>query len=310
VLLRTEDVNSEYPVEEDNWIRGAEFADSIGCDVLNTSLGYNEFDDSTMNHTYADLDGSTLRNSIAAGIAAKKGMIPVQSAGNSGAAAWHYISAAADAIDILSVGAVNMDREVAGFSSRGPSADGRVKPDVSAVGAGAIGLGAEGMDIAAISGTSFSSPIMCGLVTCLWQLHRSRTAHEVMDAVRRSASHFNTPNDSIGYGIPDFWRAHLLLGGEDLTYLQAPQFFNVYPLPFTDHLNIELYAGEEASVDLEIVDVSGRSVLVRNLSVEPKAFQQVRVDDHGLATLPNGSYTLRANIGGRAEITQRLVKAP
>ncbi len=310
VLMRTEDVYTEYPVEEENWIRGAEFADSIGCDVLNTSLGYTQFDDSTMDHTYADLDGATIRISIAAGIASRKGMIPVQSAGNSGFSSWRYISAAADAIDILSVGAVDMNRQVAGFSSRGPSADGRVKPDVSAVGSGAIGLGIDGLRVEGISGTSFSSPLTCGLVACLWQLHRQKSAHEVMNAIRRSASHFDSPNDSIGYGIPDFWRAHLLLGGDDLTALQAPQFFNVYPVPFTDYLNIELYAGEENTIDLELWDVLGRTVLSRTLQVEPRVYQQVRMEDARLSLLPNGSYTMHAIIGGRAEITQRLVKAP
>ena len=310
VLVRTEDVHTEYPVEEENWIRGAEFADSIGCDLLNTSLGYTQFDDSTMDHTYADLDGATLRISIAAGIASQKGMIPVQSAGNSGYSTWHFISAAADAMDILSVGAVDVDRQVAGFSSRGPSADGRVKPDVSAVGSGTIGLGIDGLRVEGISGTSFSSPLTCGLVACLWQLHRQKGAHEVMNAIRRSASHYDSPNDSIGYGIPDFWRAHLLLGGEDLTALQAPQFFSVYPLPFTDHLDIELFSGEEHTIDLELWDVLGKKVLSRTVQVEPRVYQQVRLEDARLSLLPNGSYTMRAVIGGRAEITQRLVKAP
>lgn len=140
VLLRTEDAESEYLVEEDNWVSGAERADSLGCDVLNTSLGYTTFDDSTQDHTWADLDGHTSRMSIAAGIAATKGMIPVNSAGNAGSSTWRYLSIPADAEHILAVGAVNDAREVASFSSRGPSIDGRVKPDVSAVGWGAIGL--------------------------------------------------------------------------------------------------------------------------------------------------------------------------
>ena len=186
VLLRTENADSEFIVEEDNWVSGAEIADSIGCDVLNTSLGYTEFDDTAQNHTYADLDGQTARISIAAGIASRKGMIPVNSAGNSGEDDWHYIGAPADAFDILAVGAVNNERMVAPFSSRGPSADGRVKPDVCAVGWGAIGLGIDGLRPDPLNGTSFSSPITCGLVACLWQLHRDKSAHEVMDAVRQA----------------------------------------------------------------------------------------------------------------------------
>ncbi len=310
VLLRTEDTNSEYPVEEDNWIRGAEVADSIGCDVLNTSLGYTAFDDSTMDHTRADLDGLTTRISIAAGMASRKGMIPVQSAGNSGTSAWRFISAPADAIDILSVGAVDEDRSVADFSSRGPSVDGRVKPDVCAVGLGTIGVSGSGDDIDHINGTSFSSPLVCGLTACLWQLHPDRTAHVIMDAVRRSASHFHEPNDSIGYGIPDFWRAHLLLGGNDLTGLQAPAFFNVYPLPFSDALNIELFTGEARELTIDLSDVSGRAVFSRRIALEPRIYQQLRLEDAVLTSLTNGQYTLRASLDGRAEMTRALVKVP
>jgi serine protease AprX len=310
ILLRTEDTDSEYPVEEDNWIRGAEIADSIGCDVLNTSLGYTDFDDSTMDHVRADLDGLTVRISIAAGIASRKGMIPVQSAGNSGTSEWHYISAPADAIDILTVGAVDEDRAVTNFSSRGPSVDGRVKPDVCAVGLGTVGVSGTGDDVERINGTSFASPLVCGLTACLWQLHPDQTAHAIMDAVRRSASHFHQPNDSIGYGIPDFWRAHLLLGGTDLTGLNAPAFFNVYPLPFSNALNIELFTGETDELTLDLFDVTGRAVLSRILAVEPRIYQQLRLEDAAFTALPNGHYTLRASLGGHAELTRPLVKAP
>ncbi len=310
ILVRTEDVYSEYPVEEDNWVRGAEIADSIGCDVLNTSLGYTEFDDSTMNHTLADMDGMTTRISIAAGIASRKGMIPVQSAGNSGAGEWRYIGAPADAIDILSVGAVDDDRHVTNFSSRGPSADGRVKPDVSAVGLGTAGVSGTGDEVERISGTSFSAPLVCGLTACLWQLHRDKSAQAIMDAVRRSASHFHQPNDSIGNGIPDFWRAHLLLGGNDLTGLAAPTFFQVYPLPFTDVLNVEIFTGECDRIVLDLTDAMGRTVLTRELVVEPRIYQHLRLADPVFGTLPNGHYTLRTSLCGRAELTRALVKAP
>ncbi len=310
ILLRTEDANSEYPVEEDNWVRGAEIADSIGCDVLNTSLGYTEFDDSTMDHTRADLDGLTTRISIAAGIASRKGMIPVNSAGNSGSSEWRFISAPADAIDILAVGAVDDERAVADFSSRGPTIDGRVKPDVCAVGLGTVGVSGSGDDVERINGTSFSSPLVCGLTACLWQLHPEMSAHAIMDAVRRSASHFHQPNDSIGYGIPDFWRAHLLLGGTDLTGLNAPTFFNVYPLPFSNELNIGLFTGESEEITIDLFDVMGRSMLSRTLTVEPRIYLQLRLEDAEVTGLPNGHYTLRASLGGRAEMTRPLVKAP
>ena len=310
ILLRTEDTHSEFPVEEDNWIRGAEIADSIGCDLLNSSLGYTTFDDSTMDHLRSEMDGTTLRISIAAGMASRKGMIPVNSAGNSGASAWHVISAPADAIDILSVGAVDEDRSVTDFSSRGPSADGRVKPDVAALGLGTTGVSGTGDDVEPISGTSFAAPLVCGLTACLWQLHPQASAHVIMDAVRRSASHFHQPNDSIGHGIPDYWRAHRLLSGDDLTGLNAAEFFQVYPLPFSNALNIELFTGEARELTLELFDVTGRAVVTRVLTVEPHIYQQLRLEDAGISALPNGHYTLRASLAGRAELTRALVKAP
>ncbi len=308
-LIRTEDVNSEYPVEEDNWISGAELADSLGCDLLNTSLGYTVFDDNTMDHTYAQLDGITTRMSLAATIALLKGMIPVNSAGNEGSSDWHYIGVPADAIGILTAGAVGTFRESAPFSSRGPTADGRVKPDVCTTGWGCIGLNLDGTDIASINGTSFSSPVLCGGVACLWQLHRDLPATAIIDAVKRSASLYQMPNDSLGYGIPDLWRAHLLLGGNDLTGLQAPAFYQVYPLPFTDHIDIELFTGEATQVDLELVDVLGRSNLLRPVALPASTYQQVRIDDTVLRGLANGSYILRASLSGRAEITRLVLKA-
>ena len=296
-LFRTEVESSEYIWEEDNWIAGAEVADSLGCDVLNTSLGYTQFDDSLTDHTYADLDGMTTRISIAAGIAARKGMIPVNSAGNSGQGDWYYIGAPADAFDILAVGAVNNDRQVAAFSSRGPSADGRVKPDVSAVGSGTMALSPWGEEIIAINGTSFSSPVTAGGVACLWQLHQDRTAQQVMQAVRESASQWDGPNDSIGFGIPDLWRAHLLLGGEDLTGLVSTDIFSVRPVPFTDHFVVDMYAGDATVLEMRLVDMSGRVVWSKYAPVESRVYTLLRVGDEHMQRIDAGMYVLQLLMG-------------
>jgi subtilisin family serine protease len=305
-LLRTEVAETEYPWEEDNWVSGAELADSLGCDVLNSSLGYTQFDDSTMDHAYADLDGLTLRISIAAGIAARKGMIPVNSAGNSGGGPWHYIGAPADAIDILAVGAVGEDRQQAPFSSFGPSADGRVKPDVSAMGFRTVGLGAGG-ELALINGTSFSSPLVAGSTACLWQLHPDATAQRIMAAVRASASQHDGPDASLGYGIPDFWRAHLLLGGTDLTDLRASDFFQVWPVPFSDHFELLLFTGASDHVSVKLHDTSGRAVWEATDAVDPGTYVRLRVGDEALARLVAGSYLLSASTGS-AEFTRPLMK--
>jgi subtilisin family serine protease len=295
VLLRTEDVHSEYPVEEDNWISGAELADSLGCDVLNTSLGYTTFDDSTMDHRYADLDGQTLRMSIAANIASRKGMIPVQSAGNSGASDWYYISAPADAIDILSVGAVGDVENHAWFSSHGPSADGRVKPDVCAMGWGTIVLRADTDSITPANGTSFSSPILAGLVACLWQLHPQRNASEIMAAVRQSASFFNAPNDSLGYGVPDFAAAHawLVMTTAVAEEVAPAGVVRAYPVPFQHSFSVQLPA-EDGVVFLALFDVQGRGVFATRSVVSNGVLQ---LTDPRLAGLPEGSYFLKVQQG-------------
>ena len=308
VLIRTENTAGEYIVEEDNWVSGAEVCDSIGCDVLNTSLGYTTFDDTTQNHSYADLNGLTSRMSRAADIASRKGMIPVNSAGNSGTLPWYYISVPADAFDILSVGAVDNDRMIASFSSRGPSADGRVKPDVSAVGLGTIGLDVGGENVGPINGTSFSSPLVAGLTACLWQLHRDRTSQEIMQAIRRSASQHGNPDDDIGYGIPDFWRAHLLLGGRDITNVASPTAFQVTPVPFTSFLDVEVFAGEANSMDLRIYDVQGRELWSTSTGLEPNTYARVRIQNDLLTQLRAGTYIVKVQVGD-SKLTQKVVKA-
>lgn len=302
VLVRTEEAATEYLVEEDNWVAGAEFCDSIGCDVLNTSLGYTTFDDTLQDHAYADMNGITTRISIAAGMASQKGMIPVNSAGNSGSSEWHYIGAPADAMDILAVGAVGSDETHAPFSSWGPSADGRVKPDVCAMGWGAYGLRFEGDSVAPISGTSFSSPILAGLVACLWQLHPERDSHAIMDAVRRSADLWTMPNDSMGYGIPDFGWAHEYLtitaGLRELTRPQAVAF----PNPFHEAITIQLPSANSGSLRIELLDMTGR--LLRS---DYKATRAGLVAINDLGSLPAGAYTLRL-FDGDASITTRVLK--
>lgn len=209
-LSKTEDARSENKVEEDNWVAGLELADSLGCQVLNSSLGYTKFDDSTQVRTYGDLNGHVSRASQAATMAAAKGMIVCNSAGNEGSKRWRYLGAPADARDILTVGAVDSKGKIASFSSHGPASDGRVKPDVCAVGSGCFVSSPSGF-IHVSAGTSFSSPIMSGMVTCLWQAFPEKSNYEIMDAVRQSSDRYNAPDSLYGYGIPDMLKAYNLL---------------------------------------------------------------------------------------------------
>lgn len=219
-LCKTEDARSENKVEEDNWVAGLELADSLGCQVLNSSLGYTKFDDSTQVRTFHDLNGHVSRASQAATMAAAKGMIVCNSAGNEGSQKWRYLGAPADARDILTVGAVDGKGKIASFSSHGPASDGRVKPDVCAVGSGCYVASPSGF-IHLSFGTSFSSPIMSGMVACLWQAFPDKSNFEIMDAVRRSSNQYNAPDSLYGYGIPDMLKAYNLLLQPDREDLQA-----------------------------------------------------------------------------------------
>ena len=206
-LLRSEDEYSENLVEQDYWAAAIEFADSVGVDLVNTSLGYYSFDDPTKNYRYRDLNGHYALMSREAAKAADKGIVVVCSAGNSGSGSWKKITPPGDAGNVITVGAVNKYGVLAPFSSVGNTADGRVKPDVVAVGLGSDVMGTDG-NLRHANGTSFSSPIMCGMVACLWQACPELTAKEIIELVRRSGDRAVFPDNIYGYGIPDLWKAY------------------------------------------------------------------------------------------------------
>jgi hypothetical protein len=206
-LLRSEDEYSENLVEQDYWAAAVEFADSVGVDVINTSLGYYTFDDKSKNYEYRNLDGHYALMSRQASRIAGKGMILVCSAGNAGIGSWKKITPPGDAENVLTVGAVDKKAVLAPFSSIGNTADNRVKPDVVAVGLGADVIRTDGNQGRA-NGTSFSSPIMCGMVACLWQACPTLTAKEVIELVRKSGDRTSFPDNIYGYGVPDMWKAY------------------------------------------------------------------------------------------------------
>ena len=206
-LLRSEDEYSEHLVEQDYWAAAVEFADSVGADVLNTSLGYYTFDDKSKDYKFRDLDGRHALMSRQASRVSYKGMVLVCSAGNSGMGSWKKITPPGDADNVLTVGAIDKEGVLAPFSSIGNTADHRIKPDIVAVGLGADVIRTDGNQGKA-NGTSFSSPIMCGMVTCLWQACPELTAKEVIELVRRSGDRTDYPDNIYGYGVPDMWKAY------------------------------------------------------------------------------------------------------
>lgn len=205
-LFRTEDVASEFPIEEFNWVCGAERADSTGADLISSSVGYYDFDNPTFNYTYAQMDGNTSISAIGADMGAKKGLLIVNSAGNEGGNAWKYIITPADADSVLCVGAVNVSGSVGGFSSYGPSADGQIKPDVASVGVSALIQGT-GNTVVTGSGTSFACPNMAGLTACLWQGFPEYNNMRIIQVLRESSNRYINPDDRTGYGIPNLKQA-------------------------------------------------------------------------------------------------------
>ena len=202
-LFRSEDATSENPVEESLWVEAAETADSLGVDVINTSLGYFDYDNTSYSYTYEDINGITSFISRGADVAFSRGMVVVVSAGNSGTTADPHIGVPGDAINVLTIGAVNSTEQYAAFSSVGPTFDQRIKPDVMAQGQNVVVCNQNG-NIVTASGTSFSGPITAGLVACLWQALPTKTNSEITQFIRASADNYTTPNAQYGYGIPDF----------------------------------------------------------------------------------------------------------
>ena len=207
LLIRCEDERTESLAEEDYWASAAEYADSCGVDVINSSLGYHGFDDSSMDHHYYEQDGNTALISRTASMCADKGIVCVNSAGNDGMGSWKKINFPADATDILTVGSINEHGMNAAFSAVGPTADGRIKPDVMAFGSPTCVITGRG-SIINDNGTSFSSPLVAGMVACLWQALPGKTAKQIIKLVKLAGDNQQHPDNVFGYGVPDFWKAY------------------------------------------------------------------------------------------------------
>lgn len=297
-FIRSENPDSEQLIEEDFWAQAAELADSIGADVINSSLGYTTFVDFPQgNNTYADVNGVASIASRAATILGQKGVVVCISAGNDGANDWHYIGHPADAFDVLSVGAADAEGNIADFSSRGPAYDGRVKPDITSCGVATACIW-PGDELGWANGTSLAGPVAAGLSACLWQALPDKTSSEIMQIIRESASFYQNPNDSLGYGIPDFYAAYQAHAHDGVTpyVLSATQ---VYPNPCTDHFSIN--ASRPDVERIEVFSLDGK--LVSN--VIPGQHYYIKVD---MSAAPAGYYTGRILYKGGQIQTFRVIK--
>ncbi|MFV0590553.1 MAG: S8 family serine peptidase [Draconibacterium sp.] len=288
-LLRSEDAGSEYIVEEDNWAVAAEFADSVGADIINSSLGYYTFDDPSTNHTYADMDGETTRVTKAANVAASRGMLVFVSAGNERRNSWFRIIAPSDGPGVIGVGAVDEDLSPALFTSVGPAYNGNLKPNLAAMGVRSIAQLSSG-SIGPISGTSFSSPILAGMAACLWQRYPGKSAIEIKEALEESGSKYLSPDSLVGYGIPNMRTASTILDPMSVKVSQRNAEWKVFPNPVSDFLMIE-YNGMPPSGDvkLELFTTDGK---LTKQWVYPAA-QKIVLNNW--SAIKNGFYVLRIN---------------
>lgn len=300
-ILRTEDASTEYLIEEDNWVAGAEFADSVGADIINSSLGYYEFDDPNMNHTYTDMDGKTTRVTRGANMAAQKGMLVFSSAGNEARNSWKYIIAPSDGDHVIAVGAVDRNRNYASFSSIGPASDGDIKPNLAAMGLSSAVQGTAG-SIVLRNGTSFASPILAGMAACLWQANPTIAASEIARVMMISAHQVLKPDIFLGYGIPDMHLAHIILNQYNVPVSGNIQNWKIFPNPFYSELTILSNSTINGLVDIEVVSLSGLTLL-KDRSEAGYYMRTSRFNQ-----LPAGMYLFRIS-GDTFSETHRVIKA-
>jgi serine protease AprX len=304
-LLRTEEDPTENEIECAYWVAGIEYADSVGADIVNSSLGYSTFDNSGLNYTYNTLDGNTAIASRAAAMAAGKGLVVVCSAGNEGNnTSWGgWITSPADARNILTVGSVNNLQVPSGFSGKGPTFDGRIKPDVVAQGGQAVIANVfTNEDITTSNGTSFSAPIVTGLVAGFWQAHPSLTALQVINHIKNSGNRASSPDNTVGWGIPGFVKAHILAGARPI--LSYPFDLVVFPNPSDNNqLFIEfLESNAVGPAKIRLVNSKGQIVIEDSVFFD-LTHQQYNMALRGIA---HGIYSFQLEMGGK-KISRKVV---
>ena len=256
LLFRTEDTESEFSVEEDFWVAAAEYADSAGADIISSSLGYYNFDDPALNYKFSDLDGNSAFVTIAADIAASKGILVICSAGNERNKEWKRILAPSDGDSVISSGAVDGNNVISTFSSAGPSADGRVKPDNTTMGV-KVPVQFDLSLIVRSSGTSFSCPVLSGMAACLMQAVPSAINTEIIEALHYSADRYTLPDSLYGYGTPDMQKTIMRL--QDIHVIRPSAEFVTGPNPTTGEVEI-IFREDPGTMIIEIFNTSGVAI--------------------------------------------------
>jgi serine protease AprX len=298
-LFRTEDTSSEFPVEEDFWAAGAEFADSAGADIISSSLGYYNFDDPLMNYKFSDMDGNTTFVTQAADFAASKGILVVASAGNERNKAWKRIIAPSDGTKVLAAGAVDGYNTISTFSSAGPSADGRIKPDNSAMGV-SVPVQMDETTVTRANGTSFSCPVLSGISACVKQAVYAADYSQIITAMHQSGHLALAPDSLYGYGIPDMAKVLSLL--QDL-FIRKPENMSVVgPNPFTSNLEVT-FREVPQSLTVQIFSTSG--ILISSAVYQEYLSRRLTIND--LANREQGMYIIRL-ITGYGTFTHKVIK--
>ena len=295
-LFITEDGPNENPLEESNWVEAAEEADRLGVDIITTSLGYTTFDNANYDYSYKDMNGTTTFISKGLDIAFSRGILCVVSAGNEGNKPWQYISAPADAVNALAIGAVKSDESYATFSSQGPTFDGRVKPDVTAQGQNPYVSDASGNITNGGSGTSYSGPIIAGMLACLWQALPTKTNQQIKQLITQSADRYSAPTVQYGYGIPDFSLA-LANGLSVAAFLEND--FMVYPNPATDSISVTLPDGLDKGKVI-LYTVLGQKVLEEKVTKGSSVIS--------MKSLITGTYLYKIECGNGLFKSGKIVK--
>ncbi|MDO3694564.1 S8 family serine peptidase [Wenyingzhuangia sp. chi5] len=286
-LFVTEDDANETPLEESLWVQAAERADSLGVDIINTSLGYSEFDESKYNYTYADMDGETTFITRGANIAAQKGMVLVNSMGNSGNDTWHYLTAPADAENIISVGAVDANENMVSFSSFGPSADNRIKPETLAQGGNVFVVNEENQ-VGISNGTSFSGPIIAGAVACLWEMYPNKTSLEIRQMVMEHSKDYLNPTDQRGFGVLNMNDLAPQLLSEFL--YKGPPFYIIYG---NHGIYVQLHQNFD-EVSIQVFSTLGNYIVDKKLTKNNNGFL--------IENLSPGIYYVKYQFMGKSKV--------